>query len=558
MATIRDIYELVDRFTGPMRRCIQAAENMSGANGQAQDSVSQMSRATQNLVNDLSGLEGAFHGAFTDQEADAALQDLQREMQNVGLVWTNAADQMEAADLIARVGLQQLAEEGRLAASSLAESADAAEDAADSQERHRSRIQAVIRALERMFGLLSGADRAERNIDGLGKQMRRFALTIFSVSRILDAMKDSLERAPQSIQDSWERAGNSIQDLFAGTVVSALQGMQPALDRLSTAFNNESGQKLARGLEAAGRAAGQAIGFLLDKASQLVEFLGDNFQTVATAAAVVLGILAAQMLIAAAATVAANWPLILLVGTIAALISGLMSAGVTAGEIFSTIGSAAGWLYSLVYNLVADAWNIIASFAEFLANAFNDPLGSIARLFFDVFDAILGIVETVAGAIDALLGTDMSGAVSGFRKDMQKWVDDTVGEGKIQVDRLEKIDYEDTMANFSDKFSKFGTSLSDFSLTNALATPLNNISDSVSSIEKSVSMSEEDIRALVDVAERRYVNNINLTAQTPVINISGQNTGHTAADRQNLANTIRDILIEQVSSGSTRTTARAF
>ena len=71
-------------------------------------------------------------------------------------------------------------------------------------------------------------------------------------------------------------------------------------------------------------------------------------------------------------------------------------------------------------------------------------------------------------------------------------------------------------------------------------------------------MSEEDIRALVDVAERRYVNNVNLTAQTPVINISGQNTGHTAADRQNLANTIRDILIEQVSSGSTRTTARAF
>ena len=84
------------------------------------------------------------------------------------------------------------------------------------------------------------------------------------------------------------------------------------------------------------------------------------------------------------------------------------------------------------------------------------------------------------------------------------------------------------------------------------------IAGSVKGIEKSVSMSEEDIKALVDVAERRYVNNVNLTAQTPVINITGQNTGRTAADRQNLANAIRDILIEQVSSGSTRTTARAF
>lgn len=558
MAAIRDQLILEDQFSGPLNRFIQRMENAASAAQRMTRRTDQISRATQNLVNDLSGLEGAFHGAFTDQEADLALRNLQREMQNVGLVWTNAADQMEAADLIARVGLQQLAEEGRLAASSLAESADAAEDAADSQERHRSRIQAVIEALERMLGLLSGADRAERNIDGLGKQMRRFALTIFSVSRILDALKDSLERAPQSIQNRWERAGNAIQDLFAGTVVSALQGMQPALDRLSAAFNSEPGQKLARGLETAGKVAGQAIGFLLDKASQLTEFLGDNFQTVATAAAVILGILAAQMLIAAVATAAANWPLILLVGTIAALISGLMSAGVTAGEIFSKIGSVAGWLYSLVYNLVADAWNIIASFAEFIANVFNDPLGSIARLFFSVFDAILGIVETVAGAIDALLGTDMSGAVSGFRNDMQKWVDDTVGEGEIQVDRLEKIDYEDTMANFSDKFAKFGTSLSDFSLTNALATPLNNISDSVKGIERSVNMSDEDIKALVDVAERRYVNNVNLTAQTPVITINGANTGRTAADRQNLANAIRDILIEQVSSGSTRTTARAF
>ena len=69
-------------------------------------------------------------------------------------------------------------------------------------------------------------------------------------------------------------------------------------------------------------------------------------------------------------------------------------------------------------------------------------------------------------------------------------------------------------------------------------------------------MTQEDIKSLVDVAERRYVNNINLTSKTPVINISGQNTGHTAADRQNLANAIRDILIEESASGAVRSTAR--
>ena len=71
-------------------------------------------------------------------------------------------------------------------------------------------------------------------------------------------------------------------------------------------------------------------------------------------------------------------------------------------------------------------------------------------------------------------------------------------------------------------------------------------------------MSEEDITSLVDVAERRYVNNINLTTQSPVITVQGQNTGNTAEDRQNLANTLRDILLEQTASGSVRTTAQAF
>lgn len=89
-----------------------------------------------------------------------------------------------------------------------------------------------------------------------------------------------------------------------------------------------------------------------------------------------------------------------------------------------------------------------------------------------------------------------------------------------------------------------------------LSGQLGDIAGSVGSIEKSVKMSDEDIKSLVDVAERRYVNNVNLTAQTPVITVNGANTGRTAADRQSLANAIRDILIEQTASGSTRSTAR--
>ena len=84
---------------------------------------------------------------------------------------------------------------------------------------------------------------------------------------------------------------------------------------------------------------------------------------------------------------------------------------------------------------------------------------------------------------------------------------------------------------------------------------LADIANSTKGIEKSVDMSSEDIQSLVEVIERRYVANVNLTSQAPVINVAGQNTGNTAADRQALADAIQTILLEQIPSTSVRATA---
>ena len=83
------------------------------------------------------------------------------------------------------------------------------------------------------------------------------------------------------------------------------------------------------------------------------------------------------------------------------------------------------------------------------------------------------------------------------------------------------------------------------------------IGGGVGSIAKSIDATQEDIKSLVDVAERRYVNQINLTSQTPVINVYGHNTGNKAADRQKLADDLRDILMEQISAGASISTAYA-
>lgn len=72
----------------------------------------------------------------------------------------------------------------------------------------------------------------------------------------------------------------------------------------------------------------------------------------------------------------------------------------------------------------------------------------------------------------------------------------------------------------------------------------------VKGIKKEVSLSNEDLKSLVDVATGRYVNQVNLTAQTPIINVNGQNTGKTKEDRQALADALKMVLAEQLAAGA--------
>lgn len=88
-----------------------------------------------------------------------------------------------------------------------------------------------------------------------------------------------------------------------------------------------------------------------------------------------------------------------------------------------------------------------------------------------------------------------------------------------------------------------------------MAGTLGDIGKDVNGIKKSVDLSNEDLKSLVDVATRRYVNNINLTSQTPVITINGQNTGRTKEDREALADALKLVLAEQWAAGATNAIA---
>lgn len=372
----------------------------------------------------------------------------------------------------------------------------------------------------------------------------------------------AFEAVPLTFSQAWTMVKNE-----------ALNALRPVLEQLNDLLNSDIGRTAFNGLIAAAQLAGQAVSWLISLVEMGAQWVMDNWETVSTVliglAVGVAAVMIGSAVASAAAWIAANWPLVLIVGTIALVIYMVRQMGATWEDVGGIVGGVLYELYTVGYNLTADAWNLVASFAEFFANVFNNPVAAIANLLADLGDWALSVIQSIASGIDAVFGSNLSSAVSGWRSNLKGWVHDTFGENEIKIQRMEKIQYNDAW----DRGSKLGRSagkfLDDFqlpdSLSNTGGTPfdysalaaaagagitpaLEGIGGDTRAIRSSVDLSEEDMKLLVDLAEREYVTNVNLTAQTPVINVSGQNSGDTDLDRRLLADAIRDILIEQAAS----------
>ena len=391
---------------------------------------------------------------------------------------------------------------------------------------------------------------------------------------VKNAIFDAADRTDAAFKDipltfgqAWTMAGNA-----------ASRALQPAMQRLTDLLNSDLGRSAVNGLIASFELLGRVATGAIDLMANGAQWVADNWDLITSILAAVAGVatlLAARMAIAGAASVAsalasaaawaiANWPLVLMIGLAAAAGMAAQEMGLTFEDVFSVIGAGAGGLFAFGYNLVASAWNLLASFGEFFANFLDSPAKAAAHLLADLADFALSVLQNIAGAIDAVFGSNLAGAVNGWRSNVQDWANSVAGEKRVQIERMALLDIGETAGQWSSAAGGMGRALDNFSVGDVLgsfgqggfdysalmanAGVLEGIGADTSAIRRSVAMSEEDMKLLVDMAERQYVNNINLTAQTPVITINGQNTGDTEADLQWLEESLRKILVEQAAS----------
>ena len=438
----------------------------------------------------------------------------------------------------------------------------------------------IARAIESYMGIAEGS---------IKQYAQEGAITAEVVKNALFAAADETNAKFESMPMTWGQILTSMQN-------RALTVLDPILTKLNGIANNEQFSTVADGALQAFSVIASVATVTLDAVFGLGAAIVDNwswiepivwgvvtvmgiYQGIVLALAIAEGIKtaattaatfsenahAAALAMSTGATFSATvaqyglnaalyacpitWIVLAIIALIAVFYAAVAAVNHFAGTSLSATGIICGafavagaFIINLILGVVnfvigigVEIYNLIATFANFFANVFNDPVGAIINLFAGMFDFILGIVQSAASLIDTVLGTDMSGAVAGFRNTVATKVEEIVGEQVEVMQKLDASDYQIQRIEYGDAwaagnsfgqgiedtvgglFSGFSTDPSNMGADlggggagyvpyDELSKGVGDISDNTGSMAKSLEVSGEELEYLRDIAERDAIN----------------------------------------------------
>ena len=262
------------------------------------------------------------------------------------------------------------------------------------------------------------------------------------------------------------------------------------------------------------------------------------------------------------------WIIILIIALVALFYAAVAAVNKFAGTSVSATGLICGAfmaalafignIFIALWNLVVDVfvmiYNLVGTVANFIGNVFNDPVGAVCRLFFDLADTVLSVLQALASAIDTIFGSNLAGSVQGWRDSLGGWVDSTFGKGEEVMEQLNADDLklgrfeygaafdmgyefgqgvEDTVGGLFD-FSAMDSlgaadGLDAFNLGNTLDGIYGNTGDTAgntAAMSDALDIAEEDLAYLRDIAEREAINRFT----TAEIHVEQHNENHISND----------------------------
>lgn len=471
-------------------------------------------------------------------------------------------------------------------------------------------------AYQKIEEFAQGVYGAEENLKDLASQGK---ITSDIVVAAIMSAGDEIEQKFENTNMTFAQAMTNIKN-------TALQAFTPVLQMLNAALNSDAGQAILNGIGYALQIVAGTLQLVFGWISNVYNFIVTNWPIISKVLLSIAAIIAialipkmvawvsylvfaayyytvvAAMAVASAIRVAAAWimanlPLFILLALLALLVVAIIwvsdSFVDACGNIVGVLAAAVSIIWNLFVTLVTliiqqallplfTAWD---TFANFFGNLFNDPIAAIIYSFEGLAQSVLGILKTIANGIDAIFGSNLADAVSGWQSKLgskadalaSKYGNGTYEEKSNAAGQLNDLlssvqnkvswNTSDAFASgysvgasggqwLSDKVSGIGDMLTGSGLPN-MSDPayavsggydpsdaLEGIKDDTGDISDAVKLTEEDMEYLRRVADMEWKKEF--TTASITIDMNNTNTINNKGDLDGWAISLRDMLAEEL------------
>ena len=584
MAGIREVFEIVDKATSPLRRITQEMQNAGGAAGALRKTALQAVgafatfqtvKAAVQLSDQLTQVQARINGITGDLQETARVQNMiyqaaqrsrgsyQEMMGTVAALKSQTGDTFKSMDE-ATAFVEALQKQFKIAGT------DATGISSTMYNLTQALSTGVLRGQDLNIVMSNAPQIAQRIAQYMGLSVGELKKVAAEGKVTSGIVKAAMLGAAGDIDKEFQQIPKTFGDIATQARNMGVRAFKPIGDAISNIINSSAVQEAVNGLGTAFYFVGSVIGAVLTGIWQVFEVVAGVFG----AAVTVVGAFATNILHVGDIFVALSAVVGGVFGGILNIIKIVANAVILAAEsLYNAWAIATAAVSNAVGKFGSDALKSFRGVAagadaaaSAIANAFiagaNAAIGGINKLI-DAINAIPGVNIGNVSEIGQFGGTNFAGAVDAAiagLEAMQNVKPETITLERFDTDGLIEgftngaaagADWangvREGMANQTD-FGNFADLLKDIDANTANAIP--NGTGKVGKVGKvdNVKLSDEDLKVYRDLAERRYMNNIELKTLAPeiTVNLPAGASGNLSA--QDVADKLKRMLIEQMAA----------